>query len=311
MRLIEKRKEFEKSKLSKWEFAHQMMGENHHYLWEYAEYISDTDIEEIRITKDGVFFDCGDGVVLTCIEGDERSMPMDIINFHSYEKSNMEIIEKVLDRVAASGTFFDIGANIGYTSIRWAKKFPNCKVFSFELMPKTFEILKKNVQKNGVANQVNIYNVGVADSDKKIECYYYPWVTANSSLENIQDRADAEVITADCVALDLFKEISSVKVDYIKIDVEGAELPAFKGMKEILNKNRPVVVAELLRTYSAKHGYHPNEVLELFREMGYCCIGLDDYRLDVVDDMSSTEYRNFMFLNEEKHRDVISMLLNN
>lgn len=73
-----------------------------------------------------------------------------------------------------------------------------------------------------------------------------------------------------CVRLDeesVFLELS--RLDFIKIDVEGAELPAIQGMKDILSKFLPVIHIEICRDWMKGFDYVPEDVENELRKLGY------------------------------------------
>jgi hypothetical protein len=60
---------------------------------------------------------------------------------------------------------------------------------------------------------------------------------------------------------------NNAKVDFIKCDVEGAELFVYQGAKATLMQQKPIVFTEMLRKWAAKFDYHPNDIIALFDEL--------------------------------------------
>lgn len=103
---------------------------------------------------------------------------------------------------------------------------------------------------------------------------------------------------------------NQLHVDFIKCDVEGAELLAFQGAKETLQRDKPIVFTEMLRKWAAKFNYHPNEIIMLFSTFGYRCFYADGEALKELLVMTDeTLETNFFFLHCEKHEQVINKLL--
>lgn len=125
----------------------------------------------------------------------------------------------------------DIGANIGfYTKILSELVGESGKVYAFEPDKKNFFYLQKNA---GHLKNVTLINKAVSDKTGMITLY-------QSDLLNVDHKTYAtETYTSkneiECVAVDDF--IPNHKVDFIKIDIQGFEYFAFKGMKEIFNAN--------------------------------------------------------------------------
>ncbi len=92
-------------------------------------------------------------------------------------------------------------------------------------------------------------------------------------------------------------------VDFIKCDVEGSELFVYQGGLETLKKYKPVVFSEMLRKWSAKFGYHPNDIIALFKNIGYQCyvITVDNYLKEITEVTEETVETNYFFLHGEKH----------
>ena len=84
------------------------------------------------------------------------------------------------------------------------------------------------------------------------------------SLLNIQDKDDIDKIEVDMMTMDEWAKKNQIsRVDFIKCDVEGAELFVYKGGMEIIENSKPLIFSEMLRKWSAKFGYHPNDIIDL------------------------------------------------
>jgi len=98
-------------------------------------------------------------------------------------------------------------------------------------------------------------------------------------------------------------------VDFIKCDVEGAELFVFRGAKETIATYKPIIFTEMLRKWAKKFDYHPNEIISLFNGLGYRCFSIRNgflSELSYMDD--STVETNFFFLHKEKHMSQLQKL---
>jgi len=99
----------------------------------------------------------------------------------------------------------------------------------------------------------------------------------------------------------------NISVDIIKCDVEGAELLVYQGGIKTIETFKPVVFTEMLRKWSAKFGYHPNDIIALFSQQGYLCYCNDGAQQlscirEITEDTANT---NFFFLHPEKHASII------
>ena len=171
--------------------------------------------------------------------------------------------------VPKHGNFLDIGANIGWYSLIIAKFYKKLKVHSFELIKKTYNFLLKNVKCNFLSN-IKAYNFGLYNENKKIIFYTYPEGTGNSSIQILSKKKTLKY-KCNVKVLDDFISKKKIKVDFIKCDAEGAELFVFLGAKKCLLNDKPIVFCEMLRKWSKKFKYHPNDIILLFKRYNYRC----------------------------------------
>jgi FkbM family methyltransferase len=178
-------------------------------------------------------------------------------------------------------------------------------VHAFEPIPKTFSYLKQNVELNSLTN-VSINNAGLSNEEKDITFYFYPEGGVNASSANVSERADTELITCHVLRLDDYVNKNKINVDFIKCDVEGAELFAFQGARETLQRDKPIVFTEMLRKWAAKFDYHPNDIITFFTSLGYRCFYVQDFKLVELTEMTDeTIETNFFFLHTQQHQTTI------
>ncbi|HLO94734.1 MAG TPA: FkbM family methyltransferase, partial [Burkholderiaceae bacterium] len=139
--------------------------------------------------------------------------------------------------------------------------------------------------------------------------YFYPEGSVNASSVNVSERRDAELITCHVERLDDFVSNNKLHVDFIKCDVEGAELFVFQGATETLQRDKPIVFTEMLRKWAAKFNYHPNEIIALFASFEYRCFYAGENALKELAEMTDeTVETNFFFLHAKKHQQLIDEL---
>jgi FkbM family methyltransferase len=247
------------------------------------------------------------GLRLLCPLGDHRVAPLEALNFLDYEKEESAMIIKLAE---GARVVIDVGANMGWHSINIAKHYPECQVYALEPIPETYSFLEKNVKINGISN-IQLHPVGLSNKREELEFYFYPEGSGNASSRNLSDRADAKLVTCYVEPMDGFVLTKKISVDFVKCDVEGAELLVFQGGRATLERDRPIVFTEMLRKWAAKFGYHPNEIINLFSDLGYACFRLKGEGLfeisSITDDTIET---NFFFLHQEKHSEKIKRFRN-
>jgi len=304
MKLIDTREKFLSGRTSKPDFIRAMYEIHHAKLFDYADYLKQTNISSIDITDDIVTMTSRDnGVRMICPSGDYRVAPIESLNFLDYEKDDSDMIMRL---AGGARTFIDIGANMGWYSINIAKFYPDCMVYAFEPIPKTYSFLLRNIELNELEN-IHTYDFGFSNESKQLTFYFYPEGSGTASSANLSDREDVEKVTCQVETLDSFVASNGISVDFIKCDVEGAELFAFQGGARTLARDKPIVFSEMLRKWAAKFNYHPNEIINLFNTMGYRCFYVHEQKLKEIFQMTDeTTQTNFFFLHKNKHQDQIS-----
>jgi FkbM family methyltransferase len=276
------------------------MHEHHRALHDYARFMKGTAVGQIEVVDDRVTFTMRDtGVRLIVDPQDKRLAPIEALNFGSYERAEVDAACSLL---APGETFFDIGANVGFYSLTLARRVPGLRVHAFEPIPGTFAALERHLALNG-ATTARAYNFGLSDVAAEKTFYFYPEGSGNASAANLTGGASVAEVRCRVERLDDFVAREKVAPDFVKCDVEGAELLVFKGGLETLARHRPAILTEMLRKWSAPFGYHPNEIIELLAGIGYRCFTLREARLVAFERMDeSTVETNFFFLHRERHR---------
>lgn len=154
----------------------------------------------------------------------------------------------------------DLGANVGMMTLALAMLAPKGHVYAFEGSPETTLALQETVKKNGLSN-TDAYNCVLGRASEKVKFFdmpdvrssghYVPMDLQRETTSLWQDTSHA--IISETKSIDgLVKELNIPKVDFIKIDVEGAELDVLAGGQETLKKFKPIVIMEF-NSYALMH----------------------------------------------------------
>ncbi len=171
----------------------------------------------------------------------------------------------------------DVGANVGLLTLLFARQVgPNGRVIAFEPAPLAFGLLSANIAINSYRN-VQAVPAAVMD--------YSGWVELHLCCSGDSDNRVAgvamagplrETILVPCVALD-HHFVTGSRVDFIKVDVQGAEQLALKGMRRVLDENRDVVLMlEYAPAALVNAGTAPPDYLADLRSMGFAFYDLPD-----------------------------------
>lgn len=302
------RLDFENHLLNKQEYIDNMY-EFHQNLFDYSDFLNKTSISKIEILDTNVIMTFRDSnVKMICVKGDKRIACIDSFNFLSYEEEELSMQYKIIEK---NDVVFDIGGNYGWYSIHIAKKFPLSEIYSFEPVPNTFAILKENISINNIKN-IKVVNMGLSNEVGEFTFYCDPNLTVNASLNNVSDNSNAiEVICKVDIFDNFVKKNNITKIDFIKCDIEGAELFALIGAKKSINNYKPKIFVEMLRKWALKFGYHPNDIIFFLKELGYKCFIINKGSLEEIIEVTDlTVETNFVFLHNEKHSKLIQELTN-
>lgn len=179
------------------------------------------------------------------------------------------VLEKFLKK---GDTFIDVGANQGEYSLWAARKVGSKgKVVAFEPMTQLFEQLTENIRLNkSFKNTISPVKLGL--SDKKGEVTLYASEDSNEGTNTIYN-TDKFSIELGKIQLDtLDEQLDNLKintVNFLKIDVEGAELQVLKGAVNTLKNNRPILLLEINKDACIAGGYLPEDILELLKPFNY------------------------------------------
>ncbi|HEY3328878.1 MAG TPA: FkbM family methyltransferase [Capsulimonadaceae bacterium] len=291
--------------LSKPDYIAQMYSV-HESLFDYADLLRETDIREITIVDGEVLATTRqDGLRIVLNREDRRATAVEILNFGSFEGPEMDLLTSVL---TDAKHMLDIGANMGWVSLTLGKRLPDLQIAAFEPIPSTFELLVRNLALNGVT-RVTPNNLGMSNKPGTAEIYFSAAGTGNASLANVGARADVAPVTCTFTTVDTHVGETKQPVDFIKIDVEGAELLVIQGGMATIVDQLPILFIELLRKWAAAFGYHPNEVVTILTGMGYECYGIGKGAPELLTEITGeTQQTNFLFVHPQKHADKLPLL---
>jgi len=165
----------------------------------------------------------------------------------------------------------DIGANAGLLTLAmrdWAG--PAARIYAVEPNPHTYELLSKVMVLNRV-NPVGLWAIAIADRCGTVKFQVSrrdPLGVMSSMKSNDPDGFEIEV---PCMTLDTLCQHWD-RLDYIKVDVEGAEVLVLTGARATLTRLRPVVQVEVHGLFLGAFGHTVAELFSFMDECGYVAI---------------------------------------
>jgi FkbM family methyltransferase len=181
--------------------------------------------------------------------------------FHLAEQE-MNIYGTAGFAVRAGDIVLDCGANIG-TFTRKAIDLGARKVIAIEPAPENLECLRRNFAKEVASGQVVIYPKGVWHEDATLTLHlHHDNSAADSFLIKDGKRPDEDTVQAPLTTIDkMVAELGLDRVDFIKMDIEGAEPNALRGARGTLAKFHPRLAMSVYHEAN-----HPEVVPQLIRE---------------------------------------------
>jgi FkbM family methyltransferase len=173
----------------------------------------------------------------------------------------------------AGGHVLDVGANIGYTASVFADAVqPGYKVYAFEPELFNFQLLQKAAATHPSRGIVPVHSA-VGDRVGSIQLLLNKNHHADHRVvvANPQFQDQTSVISVPITTLDFFCELQKVDtIAFIKIDVQGYELPVCLGMEQtLLNNPQAVVALEYSPQDMQKLGMDGAELLSWYSQRNY------------------------------------------
>lgn len=174
--------------------------------------------------------------------------------------------------VRPGDTVIDGGANYGYWTLVASQLVgPTGRVLSFEANPPTAGRLQANVEASGAIN-VCIYRVALAAENgvASINNACQNAIGGHASLRRHEGLAWGESTEIRTTAADSLASIDHwPRIRLVKLDIEGAELAALRGMANLIERDMPILTVEWNVATAAAFGYHPSEAISLLQKYGY------------------------------------------
>ena len=203
-----------------------------------------------------------------------------------HEPETTQLFEQI---VKPGMTVLDIGAHVGYYSRKFSEKVgKNGRIISFEPHPKTYQTLQRNIDH---LSNITSFQIALAEKEGQAELHDYLVMSASGSLnydpsiedlqKSIQSKQDVAPRLSDDFEPktyivktrpvdDCLADLNIETVDLIKMDIEGAELGALRGMRQTIQRS-PNLMLVMEYNPQALQGFGHDPVSALFEvmEMGF------------------------------------------
>jgi FkbM family methyltransferase len=193
----------------------------------------------------------------------------DMVDWYIYFGFREPARQRVYKAVNTGDVVIDVGANVGDTSLHFAKLVgARGKVHAFEPHPVTFQRFKKNAELNELPNLVlNPVGLGSANATFTMRSVDEGNQGMNQISRSAPGSGDLEIIVT---TLDEYADRNAMdRMDLIKIDVEGFEYDALLGSRRSLERWHPVLFIELDEHNLMTQGSDPVKLVRFLEELGY------------------------------------------
>jgi FkbM family methyltransferase len=194
--------------------------------------------------------------------------------YRTYGDYEPRSLQWLCAQVGPGTALLDIGANMGALSLALATRLPEARVICFEPHPGTYALLSRSIAHNGLGDRVTAFENALGD-----EC------ASREFIQNPEDSGDSVIAEGNLhppggtrtrvnvVRLDEFAPFTglakAVPVACVKMDIQGAEVFAVRGMREFLREQRPTLLVELAPECLRRFGHTERDLLEALQAAGY------------------------------------------
>ena len=200
-------------------------------------------------------------------------------------RDNYDIREREIVQELAHGNCLDIGANIGYHTLVMAKSDKVKEVHAFEPDPTNYKNLNKNIVLNHLENKVYTINCAVTHDDLGRSSLYK--CDFNDGMHRIYKSKwcnnDDKPIQVNTISIDYYLRDTIYPIGFVKLDIEGSEFGALKGMEQMLKRDHPTIMMEFHPPSIEEAGDKPEDSYNFLMEIGYTRFDLADPYIEDIE----------------------------
>ena len=192
-------------------------------------------------------------------------------------------LELFVDRVEPDATILDVGAHIGVYATLAAQRVGSAgRVIAVEPDARNVEILRANLVANAVEERVEIIEAAASDANGTVRFYLDEAETTGTMGSQWEDPL-ADSRPAEIPAVRLDDVLGESEPDLVKIDVQGAEVAALRGLQGTFERYPPkVIFVELNRAALERAGSSGDELVASVRNLGLEVWFIDEARREPI-----------------------------
>lgn len=220
--------------------------------------------------------------------------------------------QQVLIGQGQAVTIFDIGAHHGHVTAKYRRLFPGAAIYCFEPFVQSIEVLQKRF---GGDRMVEVVGMAVADRQQRQPFFVSDYESTSSLLPRpISARryypkkaATKSQVEVKVTTIDAFMHEKQVdRIDILKLDIQGAELPAVRGAETALREQRiGLIFTEVAFVPHYEGGTRYHELAGFLEPFGFSLFNLYDLK---VAGNGQLRYGDALFVSEKIRREVLDRM---
>lgn len=188
----------------------------------------------------------GNHILVYYVEADDRLLSPYFIATGRFESN---LTNYFLRNLAPDSHCLDIGANFGFYSCLMAKYCPDGRILGVEAERRIADLARDNLFVNDLYGRADILAAAVSDAEGTLTLYRRTSRSGNTSIVPVDEafttvlgEPPAQPFTVASTRIDDLAEKFGGRVNFIKVDVEGAEPLVLAGARETIRRNRDIAI---------------------------------------------------------------------
>jgi FkbM family methyltransferase len=229
----------------------------------------------------------------------------EICALKKYEEKNTIFLKKIVEKDWIS---LDIGSNIGYYSLLLSKLSPEGEIYAFDPNKNNNIFLDISIYLNDLKN-ITINQIALSDKNGESEFF----IAEDAGFSSFHDTKRIRIeksLKVQTLSLDNFVEKNNIKkIDFIKMDAEGAEKMILDGAKKTIELLKPkIIMAEICPENLKPFGTDGRQIIDFFNNFKYLPYILKNNRLCKLTEIENIKNIDAYFINKDYEKNIFSKL---
>lgn len=189
------------------------------------------------------------------------------------------IRDAVCARLAPEAVILDVGASVGAWTVPMGRRLSGAgHVYAFEPVPANRDRLGQAVAANGLHN-ITVSPLALGDSSRQVDMWLRSAQTgADSGTAAVVPAGTGHLTVSMCPLDDWALQAGLQRLDFIKLDVEGAEFLVLAGAEQVISRFRPLILAEFDEYWISTQGRTPADAARWAMDHDYRLLSWDRYQ---------------------------------